>query len=105
MCLRKSSGLFVSYVKTMHILPLILWLFSSEAIDPSIRFVPVRCLGGTHLVWIADAFSKGIDGVLLIGCKFGENYQCHFVKGSELANFRFSKVGETLNKLQLEADR
>lgn len=76
-----------------------------KSIDPSVRFVPLRCLGGVHLVWIADAFSKGIDGFLLIGCKFGENYQCHFVKGSELANVRFSKVGETLNKLQLEADR
>jgi quinone-modifying oxidoreductase subunit QmoB len=76
-----------------------------KSIDPSVRFVPLRCLGGMHLVWIADAFSKGIDGFLLIGCKFGENYQCHFVKGSELANTRFSKVGETLNKLQLEADR
>jgi quinone-modifying oxidoreductase subunit QmoB len=76
-----------------------------QAIDPSIRFVPLRCLGGMHLVWIADAFSKGIDGVLLIGCKFGENYQCHFVKGSELASVRFSKIGETLNKLQLEAER
>ncbi len=76
-----------------------------KSIDPSVRFIPLRCLGGMHLVWIADAFSKGIDGFLLIGCKFGENYQCHFVKGSELANVRFSKVGETLNKLQLEADR
>jgi len=76
-----------------------------KQIDPSVRFIPLRCLGGMHLVWIADAFSKGIDGFLLLGCKFGENYQCHFVKGSELANTRFSKVGETLNKLQLEADR
>ncbi len=76
-----------------------------KKIDPSIRFIPLRCLGGMNLVWIADAFSKGIDGFLLLGCKFGENYQCHFVKGSELANYRFSKVGETLDKLQLEADR
>jgi quinone-modifying oxidoreductase subunit QmoB len=74
-------------------------------IDPCVRFIPMRCLGGLNLVWIADAFSKGIDGFLLMGCKFGENYQCHFVKGSELADYRFSKVGETLNKLQLEAER
>jgi quinone-modifying oxidoreductase subunit QmoB len=74
-------------------------------IDPCVRFIPLRCLGGMNLVWIADAFSKGIDGFLLLGCKFGENYQCHFVKGSELADYRFSKVGETLNKLQLEAER
>ncbi len=76
-----------------------------KTIDPSVRFIPMRCLGGVNLVWIADAFSKGIDGFLLIGCKFGENYQCHFVKGSELASVRFEKIGETLNRLQLEADR
>ena len=76
-----------------------------KQIDPSVRFITVRCLGGMNLVWIADAFSKGIDGFLLLGCKFGENYQCHFIKGSELANTRFSKVGETLDRLQLEADR
>jgi quinone-modifying oxidoreductase subunit QmoB len=56
-------------------------------------------------VWVADSFSKGVDGLLLLGCKFGENYQCHFVKGSELADVRFSKVQETLDRLQLEADR
>ncbi|MEW6570361.1 MAG: FAD-dependent oxidoreductase [Nitrospirota bacterium] len=76
-----------------------------KSIDPSIRFIPLRCLGGMNLVWIADAFSKGIDGFLLLGCKFGENYQCHFIKGSELANYRFSKVGETLDRLQLESER
>ncbi len=74
-------------------------------IDPSVRFIPLRCLGGMNLVWVADALSRGVDGVLLLGCKFGENYQCHFVKGSELASDRFGKVGETLNRLQLEADR
>lgn len=79
--------------------------FNHRKIDPAVRFISLRCLGGMNLVWIADAFSKGIDGFLLLGCKYGENYQCHFVKGSELANYRFSKVGETLNKLQLEADR
>ncbi|MEW6584607.1 MAG: FAD-dependent oxidoreductase [Nitrospirota bacterium] len=79
--------------------------FNRKGVDSSVRFIPLRCLGGVNLVWIADAFSKGLDGFLLLGCKFGENYQCHFVKGSELANYRFSKVGETLGKLQLEPER
>lgn len=74
-------------------------------IDPSVRFIPMRCLGGLSLVWVADAFSKGLDGFLLLGCKFGENYQCHFVKGSQLADERLGKVGETLDKLQLEKER
>ncbi len=76
-----------------------------KQINPSVRIIPVRCLGSTNLVWVADAFSRGIDGLILLGCKYGENYQCHFVKGSELANYRFSKVQETLSKLQLEAER
>ncbi len=74
-------------------------------INPKVRIIPVRCLGSTNLVWVTDAFSRGIDGLMLLGCKYGENYQCHFVKGSELANYRFSKVKETLDKLQLESDR
>jgi quinone-modifying oxidoreductase subunit QmoB len=74
-------------------------------LNPAVRFIPVRCLGSTNLVWVADAFSRGMDGLLLLGCKFGDDYQCHFVKGSELASVRFSKVQETLDRLQLEADR
>jgi quinone-modifying oxidoreductase subunit QmoB len=73
--------------------------------SPFVRFIPVRCLGSVNLVWIADALSKGIDGILLLGCRKGEDYQCHFVKGSELANTRMSKVSETLNRLALESDR
>jgi len=73
--------------------------------NPWVRFVPVRCLGSMNLVWIADALSKGIDGILLLGCKHGEDYQCHFVKGSELAGIRMSKIQETLNRLVLESDR
>ncbi len=76
-----------------------------KKIDPSVRFASLRCLGGMNLVWVADVLSKGVDGMLLLGCKYGENYQCHFVKGSELANTRFSKVSETLNRLQLESER
>lgn len=70
-----------------------------------VRFVPVRCLGSMNLVWIADALSKGIDGILLLGCRHGDDYQCHFVKGSELANIRMTKIQETLDRLRLESER
>jgi Heterodisulfide reductase, subunit A and related polyferredoxins len=70
-----------------------------------VRVIPVRCLGSMNLVWIADTLSKGIDGILLLGCKHGDDYQCHFVKGSELAGYRLGKVAETLNRLDLESDR
>jgi len=70
-----------------------------------VRVVPVRCLGSMSLVWISDALSQGLDGILLLGCKHGDDYQCHFIKGSELADIRLSKVSETLNRLGLESDR
>ncbi len=73
--------------------------------SPLLRVIPMRCLGSMNLVFITDALSRGIDGVLLLGCKFGDDYQCHFVRGSELADYRMSKLHETLSKLGLEAER
>jgi len=73
--------------------------------DASVRVIPLRCLGSLNIVWIADALSRGMDGVMLIGCKWGDNYQCHFIRGSELANRRMENVKETLQRLQLERER
>jgi len=73
--------------------------------SPYIRFVPLRCLGSLNLVWIADSLSSGIDGILILGCKHGDDYQCHFVRGSELATIRMSKIEETLTRLSLEPER
>uniref|UniRef100_A0A832GP60 FAD-dependent oxidoreductase n=1 Tax=Caldimicrobium thiodismutans TaxID=1653476 RepID=A0A832GP60_9BACT len=69
------------------------------------RIIPVRCLGAVNVSFIKDAMSKGYDGILLLGCKYGENYQCHFIKGSELANRRMENVQETLQQLALEMER
>ncbi len=70
-----------------------------------VRVIPVRCLGSTNLIWITDALNSGYDGVMLMGCKHGDQYQCHFVKGSEIASVRLSKVDETLKSLNLETER
>ncbi len=74
-------------------------------ISPFYRFITMRCLGGTNLVWIADALSAGIEGFLLIGCRYDDDYQCHFIKGSKAANERLGKVQETLGRLMLESER
>ena len=50
-----------------------------------VRVIPVRCLGSVNTIWITDALNAGYDGVMMMGCKHGDDYQCHFVKGSELA--------------------
>lgn len=73
--------------------------------DPSLRIIPLRCLGSTNVVFIADAMSRGIDGVLLLGCRYGDDYQCHFIRGSELADRRMENVRETLGRLRVEPER
>jgi quinone-modifying oxidoreductase subunit QmoB len=73
--------------------------------SPYIRFIPVRCLGSVNIVWIADALSSGFDGVLMVGCKSGDDYQCHFIRGSELMKTRGSNVKEKLTQLALEEER
>lgn len=73
--------------------------------NPYVRIIPVRCLGSINAIWIADAMSKGIDGVMLMGCKYGDDYQCHFIKGSEICNRRSANIAETLNRLGIEAER
>ncbi len=69
------------------------------------RIIPIRCLGSTNLIWVTDALNSGYDGIILMGCQKGENYQCHFVKGSEIAQDRMSKVDDTLQSLSLEPER
>lgn len=70
-----------------------------------VRAIPVRCLGSVNTIWITDALNSGYDGVMMMGCKKGDNYQCHFVRGSEMAFYRMSKIDDTLKQLGLEPER
>ncbi len=70
-----------------------------------VRTIPVRCLGSVNTIWITDALNAGYDGVMMMGCKSGDEYQCHFVKGSELGRVRLSKIEDTLKTLNLESER
>jgi quinone-modifying oxidoreductase subunit QmoB len=74
-------------------------------INPFVRFIPVRCLGSVNIVWISQALDKGYDGVILFGCKYGDDYQCHFIKGSEVCNTRMDNVQEKLEQMALESER
>lgn len=73
--------------------------------SPYCRIIPVRCLGSVNAIWVADAMSKGFDGVLLLGCKYGDDYQCHFIKGSEICNTRKENIADTLNRLGVQPER
>ena len=70
-----------------------------------VRVIPVRCLGSVNMVWIREAMNGGIDGVLMIGCKYGDDYQCHFATGSELAEKRLENMREAVERMQIEPER
>jgi quinone-modifying oxidoreductase subunit QmoB len=69
------------------------------------RVIPVRCLGSVNTIWVTDALNSGYDGIVLMGCQKGDDYQCHFVKGSEMAHYRMSKIDDTMEQLNLEKER
>ena len=73
--------------------------------SPFVRVIPVRCLGSINKVWISDALSHGYDGILQIGCKPGDDYQCHFIQGSELTQQRGENLQETLETMMIEPER
>ncbi len=74
-------------------------------INAFVRVIPVRCLGSVNVEWVNQAMSVGFDGVILIGCTYGDDYQCHFIKGSELANSRGENIREKLEKMAMEEQR
>lgn len=73
--------------------------------NPWIRVIPIRCLGSVNTVWVTQAVSAGFDGVILLGCKYGDDYQCHFIKGSELASVREKNVREKLQQMAMDVER
>jgi len=74
-------------------------------ISPWLRIIPVRCIGSVNKIWLSDALSAGFDGILQIGCKPGDDYQCHFITGSELMETRSENIQETLQTMMLEPER
>jgi quinone-modifying oxidoreductase subunit QmoB len=73
--------------------------------SPFVRVIPIRCLGSVNTVWVSEAVSAGYDGVIMIGCKYGDDYQCHFCKGSELAFSRGKNIREKMEQMQMEDQR
>ncbi|MFO8020199.1 MAG: hydrogenase iron-sulfur subunit [Promethearchaeia archaeon] len=69
---------------------------------PSIRIVRVMCSGRVQPSFILEAFSKGIDGVLVTGCHIGD---CHYISGNEYTLERMEHMEKLLEKLGIEKER
>ncbi|MFQ5955100.1 MAG: FAD-dependent oxidoreductase [Kiloniellales bacterium] len=78
---------------------------SRHRFSPFVRIIPVRCLGSVNVSWVTEALAAGYDGVMLMGCKSTDDYQCHFIKGSRIAQERMTKMRDTLDMMMLDHGR
>ncbi len=67
-----------------------------------VRIVHTPCTGKIEMEHILEAFEKGIDGVLVIGCLEGG---CHFLEGNLRARRRADRVCEILEEIGLGSER
>ena len=66
------------------------------------RIMPTPCTGKIELEHILEAFEKGIDGVLIIGCLEGN---CHFVEGNLRARKRTERIRSMLDEIGVGGER
>jgi F420-non-reducing hydrogenase iron-sulfur subunit len=60
---------------------------------PDIRVIRVMCTGRVDPALVADAFVHGADGILVIGCYFGD---CHYMQGNFMAKHKLDMAREML---------
>ena len=76
----------------------------SYAMHPpeGVKVVNVPCSGRVAAVFLASALQRGVDGVLVVGCKEGE---CHYKQGNALERGRVAAVQDLLDLLGIERSR
>ena len=67
-----------------------------------VRIIHTPCTGKIEMEHILDAFEKGIDGILVVGCLEGG---CHFTEGNLRARRRAERVCEVLDEIGLGGER
>jgi F420-non-reducing hydrogenase iron-sulfur subunit len=67
-----------------------------------IRIISTPCTGKLEMEHILQAFEKGIDGVLIVGCLEGG---CHFVEGNLRARKRTDRIRSMLEEIGVGAER
>lgn len=67
-----------------------------------VRIIPSPCTGKIETEHVLEAFEKGVDGVLVVGCLEGG---CHFVEGNLRARRRADRVSEMLDEIGIGGKR
>ncbi|MCD6154768.1 MAG: hydrogenase iron-sulfur subunit [Candidatus Verstraetearchaeota archaeon] len=68
----------------------------------NLRIIKVMCSGRIDPSHILEAFKKGADGVLIVGCHPGD---CHYINGNYRARMRIALLKKLLQEIGLEPER
>lgn len=66
------------------------------------NWIPIICTGKIDTTHIMDAFEKGADGVLILGCPEGD---CHYQDGNYEAKKRVHLLRRMLESMGIEKER
>jgi len=69
---------------------------------PTIRVIRVMCSGRVDPVFVLRAFSRGLDGVMILGCHSGD---CHYATGNYYAQNRVKVLKQLLDLARVNPDR
>ncbi len=58
-----------------------------------VRIIRIMCTGRVDPTMVADAFIQGADGVMVVGCHFGD---CHYISGNFQGKVKVGLAGRTL---------
>jgi len=67
-----------------------------------VRIISTPCTGKLEMEHILEAFEKGIDGILIVGCLEGG---CHFQEGNLRARKRADRIRSILEEIGLGSER
>jgi F420-non-reducing hydrogenase iron-sulfur subunit len=71
-------------------------------VPPSLRVIRVLCTGKVEVPHLLKAIEAGADGVVVIGCKFGE---CYFKQGNYRAQKKVERAKSLLEETGMEQRR
>lgn len=69
---------------------------------PNVDVIKVMCSGRIDPDLIEQAFARGADGVLVLGCHIGD---CHYVSGNHKTMVRMPLVRTVLENMGIEPER
>ncbi len=67
-----------------------------------VRIIRLMCTGRVDPTMVVDAFIDGADGIMAVGCHFGD---CHYISGNYQAKVKIGLASRTLGYVGLNAAR